>query len=80
MNISNFNNEYLTDILTKIKNENENTILNGGFNVNLINYNKNRGTYKLLEQLLNHNFTPQITFPTRITEKTVTLIDKIFVM
>ena len=79
MNVSNFNNEYLTDILTKIKNENENAILNGDFNVNLINYNKNRGTYKLLEQLFNHNFTPQITFPTRITEKAVTLIDKIFV-
>ena len=80
MNVSNFNNEYLTDTLTKIKNENENAILNVDFNVNLINYSKNRGTYKLLEQLFNHNFNPQITFPTRITEKTVTLIDKIFVM
>ena len=80
MNVSNFNNEYLTDTLTKIKNENENAILNVDVNVNLINYSKNRGTYKLLEQLFNHNFTPQITFPTRITEKAVTLIDKIFVM
>ena len=54
-------------------------ILMGGFNVNLINYYKNRGTYKFLEQLFNHNFTPQITLPTRITEKTATLIDNIFV-
>ena len=50
----------------------------GDFNVNLINYYKNRGTYEL-EQLFNHNFTPQITLPTRITEKTATLIDNIFV-
>ena len=36
-------------------------------------------TYKFLEQLFNNNFTPQITLPTRITEKTATLIDNIFV-
>ena len=51
----------------------------GDFNVNLINYYKNRGTYEFLEQLFNHNFTPQIMLPTRITEKTATLIDNIFV-
>ena len=51
----------------------------GDFNVNLINYYKNRGTYEFLEQLFNHNFTPKITLPTRITEKTATLIDNIFV-
>ena len=79
MNVSKFNHEYLTDILTKIKNENKNIILMGDFNVNLINYYKNRGTYEFLEQLFNHNFTPQITLPTRITEKTATLIDNIFV-
>ena len=36
-------------------------------------------TYEFLEQLFNHNFTPQITLPTRITEKTATLTDNIFV-
>ena len=51
----------------------------GDFNVNLINYYKNRGTDEFLELLFNHNFTPQITLPTRITEKTATLIDNIFV-
>ena len=49
----------------------------GDFNVNLINYYKNRGTYEFLEQLFNHNFTPQITLPPRITEKTATLMDNI---
>ena len=51
----------------------------GDFNVNLINYHKNRGTYEFLEQFFNHNFTPQITLPTRITEKIATLIDNNFV-
>ena len=40
MNVSKFSHEYLTDILTEIKNENKNIILMGDFNVNLINYNK----------------------------------------
>ena len=40
MIVSKFNHEYLTDILTEIKNENKNIILMGDFNVNLINYNK----------------------------------------
>ena len=37
MNVSKFNHECLTDILTKIKNENKNIILMGDFNENLIN-------------------------------------------
>ena len=45
------------------------------FNVNLINYLKNRGTYEFLEQLNNHNFTSQIT----LTKKIATLTDNIFV-
>ena len=69
MNVSKFNHEYLTETLTKIKNENKNIILMGDFNINLINYNKSRGTCEFLEQLFKHNFTPQITLPARITEK-----------
>ena len=79
MNVSKFNLEYLTDILTKIKNENKNIMLIGDFNVNLINYYKSRSTYEFLELLFNHNFTPQIMLPSRITEKIATLIDNIFV-
>ena len=59
-NVSKFNHEYLTDILTKIKNESKNIILMGNFNVNLMNYYKNRCTYEFLEQLFNHSFSPQI--------------------
>ena len=64
MNVSKFNHEYLTDVLKKIKNENKNIILMGDFNVNLIKHNKNRGACEFLEQLSNHNFTPQIALST----------------
>ena len=49
----------------------------GDFNVNLINYYKKKGTQEFLEQLFNHNFSPQITLPTRVTEKTATPMDNI---
>ena len=38
MNVSKFGFEYLTDILTKLKNQNKNIFLIGNFNVNLCTY------------------------------------------
>ena len=65
-------------MLNAIHHENKSTLLTGDFNINLIYYNKKRGTYNFLELLFNHNFTPQITLPTRVTEKSATLTDYIF--
>ena len=76
MNVSTI---HLKNMLNAIHHENKSTLLTGDFNVNLISYNKKRGTYNFLELLFNHNFTPQITLPTRVTEKSATLIDNIFV-
>ena len=77
MNVSTFTNNHLKNMLNAIHHENKSTLLTGDFNVNLITYNK-RGTYNFLELLCNHNFTPQITVPTRLTEKSATIIDNIF--
>ena len=79
MNVSTFTNDHLKNMLNAIHHEIKSTILTGNFNVNLISYNKKRGTYNFLELLFNHNFTPQITLPTRVTEISATLIDNIFV-
>ena len=79
MNVSTFTNDHLKNILNAIHYENKSTLVTGNFNVNRINYIKKRGTYNSLELLINHNFTSQITLPTRVTEKFATLIDNIFV-
>ena len=79
MNVSTFTNDHLKNMLNAIHHGNKSTLLTGDFNVNLINYNIKRGTYNFLELLFNHNFPPQITLPTRVTEKSATLIDNIFV-
>ena len=65
MNVSTFTNDHLKNMLNAIHYENKSTLLTGDFNVNLINYNKKRGTYNFLELPFNLNFTLQIIHPTK---------------
>ena len=63
MNVSTFTNNHLKNMLNAIHYENKSTLLTGDFNVNLINYNKKRGTYNFLELLFSYithytNYTP----------------------
>ena len=59
-----FNNEYMEELLRVIKHENKNCILTGDFKLNLLKHAKSPGVSKFLENLLSHNFMPQITLPT----------------
>ena len=62
-------------LYSKSSHENKPSIITGDFNLNLIKYMQNTGENQFLENILSNNFIPQITLPTRITEKTATLID-----
>ena len=53
--------------------------MTGDFNLNLLNYTKNIGTFEFLESVFSNNFTPQINLPTRITETSSTLIENILI-
>ena len=68
----------MTTLLEKLTLENKPSIITGDFNLNLIKYMQNTGVNQFLEKILSNNFIPQITLPTRITEKTATLTDNIF--
>ena len=68
-------NTSFSQLLQKIKRENKKTIITGNFNLNLLNYAKNIGTFEFLESVFSNNFTPQINLPTRITGTSSTLID-----
>ena len=46
--------------------------------MNLLNFGKKRGTHQFLEELFHNNYTPQITLPTRITDRSATFTDNIF--
>ena len=59
----------MEELLRVITHENKNYILTSDSNLNLLKYAKSPGVSKSLENLLSHNFMPQITLPIRITEK-----------
>ena len=73
-----FNNDFMNTLPEKLTSENKLSIITGDFNLNLIKCMQNTGVNQLLENILSNSFIPQITLPTRITEKTATLIDNIF--
>ena len=77
MNVFTFNAEFFAPLLKNLNKENK-AILTGDFKVNLLNFGKKRGTHQFLEELFHNNYTTQITLPTRITDRSATLIDNIF--
>ena len=78
MNINEFNNDYLNEILDKLSKENKTIFLLGDFNINLLNYDIHPPTNEFLDSLLSHYFFPHVLQPSRVTTNTKTLIDNIF--
>ena len=73
-----FNNDFMNTLFDKLTKEDKLSVISCDFNFNLINYTQNRGLNQFLENILSNNFIPHITLPTRVTEKSATLIDNIF--
>ena len=78
MSVPTFNAEFFAPFLKHLNKENKEVTLTGDYNVNLVNLGKNRGTHQFIEELFHNSDTPQITLPTRITDRLATLIDNIF--
>ena len=74
-----FSNDFLENLLNKIQVKKKFSVPAGDFSLNLIKYSKTTGINKFLEIILSHNLMPQITLPTRVTGRTVTLIDNILI-
>ena len=74
-------NDNLSEIIHKIRNDvdlcKSELILVGDTNVNLINYESHKDTSNYLEILLSNELLPLITLPTRIGQRSATLIDHI---
>ena len=67
--------EVLLQVLSKEKSL---SYICGDFNINLLNYDTHLLTQSYLDLLLSFSFRPLINMPTRITEPSCTLIDKMF--
>ena len=80
-NITKFNDK-LYKVLDKINSDKsiEMCFIAGDFNVNLINFDNHNPTETFLNNFISNSFLPCIHLPTRITYKSSTLIDNIFVL
>ena len=78
MNISNFNNEYLTSLLAKILQEEKTSLLMGDFNINLLNKDTDHNVSDFYDIWSSNFFAPYILQPTRLVKNSKTLIDNIF--
>ena len=78
MDLTDFNCNYLNQLLENISKEQKSIFLLGDFNVNLLNYNEHNQTNKFLDSLASNTFMPLILQPIRITSHSNTLIDNIF--
>nr|XP_047126254.1 uncharacterized protein LOC124807829 [Hydra vulgaris] len=79
MNTSEFFITYIQTLLDKLSLENKNIVLLGDFNINLLKYESCNDASNFLDLMYSSSLFPLITQPTRITPKSKTLIDNIFV-
>ena len=70
--------EELSYTLSSLENNNNQLILAGDFNINLLKLNDNEIYSHFFDTLVSHSLHPQITLPTRFTRTNGTLIDNFF--
>ena len=75
-----FLNDFLKDALNYVsKQSSKISVLMGDLNIDLVKYASDSNTGKLSDLLCSHSFRPLILQPSRVTSKTATLIDNIFI-
>ena len=69
---------HLKEMLSVVNSEHKECILMGDFNVDLMKLNTSSYSNEFLETLYAFSFLPMISKPTRITDRSMTLIDNIY--
>ena len=77
-NLKDFN-SFTDKILQKIKSEKKGIYFSGDWNISLLNLEQHSDTQEHVDIMLSNSLIPAITKPTRVTQKTCSLIDNIFV-
>ena len=71
-------NSIIGNITTRMSKENKECYLLGDWNINLLNVNNHTTTSEFVECMFSEMFIPLINRPTRVQERSATLIDNIF--
>ena len=74
-----FMDDFLHPTLDKLDNKKSKVIITGDFNYNLIKYESHKQTSDFFDLISSYSYRPLILQPSRITYKSNTLIDNIFV-
>ena len=67
MELSEFNNHYLSNLLDNLSGENKTVVLLGDFNGDLLKYDKDCNVSDFLNTMYSNLLLPYITSPTRVT-------------
>ena len=78
MVLSEFNSDYLTNLLDTLFSENKTVVLFGDFNSDLLQYKQNSNISGFLYLMYSSLLFPHIFSPTRTIASSATLIDNIF--
>ena len=78
MELSEFNNHFLSVLLEKISKENQLVVLQGDFNADLLKCDHDEEVSGFLDAMYSKLLLPNISSPTKITSTSATLIDNIF--
>ena len=79
MNVTDFNNNFLNNLLKKINQEQKKKFLLGDFNVDLMGYNKHKQQQQqFLDSLASNSYLLYIIQPSRHTSYSRNFIDNIF--
>ena len=70
--------DYLVNILESLKPHNQSCYIMGDYNIDLLKHSTHNPTSEFLDLMFSNSFIPLINKPTRVTQKTATLIDNIF--
>ena len=71
-------NEYISELLDKMKSESKCIACHGDYNISLLNSDCHGPTQEFADLMYSCSLFPCITKPTRVTSKTASLIDNIF--
>ena len=78
MDLNEFNDYNINNLLDKLSNENKTVFLLENFNVKLLNYDQHSLTNEFLGSLFSHMLLPHLVQPTRIRNNSKTITDKIY--
>ena len=76
-NLKEFN-AFTDKMLHKVKSEKKSVYFSGDWNISLLNADKHSDTQDHIDTMLSHSLVPTITKPTRVTQKSCSLIDNIY--